>query len=77
MKATDAIRIVRQTAQPPGQPAQTTTEEVCPKCFRRVGPVKLTAAGEPYRAHEERLPDGTLCDYGRTERDPVGTLVAF
>lgn len=77
MKATDAIRVERQIAQPPGQPARTVTEVVCPKCLRRVDAVRLTENGELFRPHSERLPDGTLCNYGQTERDPAGTLVAF
>jgi hypothetical protein len=77
MKATDAIRIERQVVQPHGQPTQTTTAVVCPRCLRPVGAVRLTANGEPFRPHEERLPNGTLCDYGQTERDPAGTMVAF
>ena len=34
MKATDAIRVERQIPQPPGQPAHTVTEVVCPRCLK-------------------------------------------
>src|SRR5262245_15124073 len=77
VKATDAIEISRQTAQPPGQPALVVTEVVCPHCRRPVKAPSLTVNGELMRAHKYRLPDGSLCPYGLTERDPAGTIVAF
>jgi hypothetical protein len=77
MKATDAIRVERQIPQPPGQPARTVTEVVCPHCLKPVGAVQHTVNGEPFRAHNERLDDGTLCPHGQTERDLAGTIPAF
>jgi len=77
MKATEAIRVETQIPQPPGQPAVTVTEVVCPHCRLPVATVRLTVNGEPFRRHKRRLADGTRCLHGLTERDPAGTLAAF
>ncbi len=77
MKATDAIQVVTQIPQPPGQPAKTETDVVCPVCRLPVTAVMLTAGNEPYRSHLQRREDGSKCPHGETETDPVGTLSAF
>ena len=77
MRSTDAIRIERQIRQAPGRPAVTISEVVCPHCRQPVAAIRLTVNGEPFRRHARRLPDGTRCRHGLTERDPVGTLAAF
>lgn len=77
MRATDAIKIEKQIRQPAGEPCQTTSEVICPDCLQPVAKPRKTARGEVFRRHKRRLPDGRRCLHGLTERDPVGTNVAF
>jgi hypothetical protein len=77
MKATAAIRIERQIAQAPGRPVVTVLEVVCPRCLQPVAAVRTTIHGEPFRRHKRRLPSGSKCTHGLTERDLPSTRVAF
>lgn len=77
MRATDAIQVARQIPQPPGLPCRVDIQTECRICRLPVAKPRLTAGGEPYRRHKRRLPNGELCPHGWTERDPVGTRVAF